>query len=108
MGDDSPNLEKIFWRPRKMIIDTSLDAWNNVKSTLKKRQKEIYETILKYPDHTAAELGAILHKPVNAISGRFSELGPGTDKHPGINVIMRAEKRICAKTKGLSWTWRKV
>ena len=90
------------------MIDTSRYAWDNVKSTLKNRQKDVYDAVLKYPNHTAAELGTIIHKPVNAISGRFSELGPGTDKNPGMNVIKRVEKRECAKTKGLSWTWRAV
>jgi len=88
------------------MLDTSLDAWNIVNQTLKKRQKEIYQAVLKYPNHTAAELGAIIHKPVNSISGRFSELGSGTDKHSGMNVIMRVEKRECAVTKNQAWTWR--
>jgi len=90
-----------------MVQDTSLNAWNIVNKTLKKRQKEIYKAILEYPNHTAAELGIIIHKPINAISGRFSELGAGTDKHPGMNRIRRGERRECAVTKNLAWTWIK-
>ena len=89
-----------------MVQDTSLDAWEIVKPTLKKMQKKVYDAVLDYPNHTAAELGAILRRPVNAISGRFSELGEGTHKNPGMNVIMRVEKRECAVTKNLAWTWR--
>lgn len=88
-----------------MVNDTSLNAWEIVKPTLKKRQKEIYDAVLKHPNHTAAELGVIIRKPANAISGRFSELGSGTHKHAGMNVIMHVEKRECAVTKNLAWTW---
>lgn len=89
-----------------IMVDTSQNAWEIVKPTLKQRQKEIYDAVLKYPNHTAAELGVIISKPVNSISGRFSELGSGTDKHPGMNVIMRVERRECAVTKNDAWTWK--
>ncbi len=91
-----------------MMLDTSLDAWSKVKSTITLRQKEIFEAVLEYPDRTTAELADKLVKPVNTISGRFSELGPGTEKNPGINIIARSGRRICTRTKGMAYTWRVV
>ena len=91
-----------------MMVDTSLDAYQKVKETLTKRQTEIYEIIQQHPNKTAAQYAQILVKPVNTVSGRFSELGAGTEKNPGINVIKRVEKIQCPVTKGMAWTLRVV
>ena len=84
-----------------MMIDTSLDAWNNVKSTLKKRQFEVYKAIAESPNHTAAEYAQDLVRPVNTISGRFGELRE-------LGKIKKVEKRRCRVTQGVAWTWSVV
>jgi len=91
-----------------MVQDTSLEAWIGVKKNLTKKQNEIYELIKQHPNKTAAQYAQILVKPVNSISGRFGELGKGTEKNPGMNVIKRVEKIQCPITKGMAWTMRVI
>jgi len=88
------------------MLDTSLDAYQKVKQTLALRQKEVFDIIQKYPNHTCGEYSSILRKPLNTISGRFTELGKGTEKTVGLNLIKRVERRMCGKTRGNAWTWR--
>lgn len=91
-----------------MVQDTSLEAWIGVKKTLAKRQQETYDLVKKYPNKTVAQYAQILVKPVNTISGRFGELGKGTEKNPGMNLIKRVEKIQCPVTKGMAWTMRVI
>jgi len=84
-----------------MLVGTSLDAWCEVKQTIAKRHTLVFNIIEKYPDHTAGEYSKILHKPLNTISGRFSELSE-------LGSITKREPRICAATGGTSHTWRVV
>lgn len=91
-----------------MVQDTSYEAWLRVKETLTKKQNEIYVIILQHPNKTAAQYAQILVKPVNTISGRFGELGKGTEKNPGMNLIKRVEKVQCPVTKGMAWTMRAI
>lgn len=83
------------------MADTSLDAYSEVKITLKKRQKEVFQAVFLNPNKTAAEISKIINRPPNAISGRFKELRE-------IGKISRVEKRRCNVTKGMAWTWRTV
>ena len=87
------------------MIDTSLDAWNKVKTELGPRQTQVLQALRKYPNHTTAEIAKILHKSTHSISGRFTKLGQGTKITPGLNLIKRVERRACAVTGGNSWTW---
>lgn len=84
-----------------MMVDTSLDAYAEVRMTLTTRQNEVYELIKNYPNRTAAEYARLLIKPVNAVSGRFGELRK-------IGRIKRVEKRQCFITKGMAWTLRVI
>lgn len=89
--------------------DTSLDVWyGTVQPNINKKQLEIYQAIQKSPNHTAAEYAKDLVKPVNSISGRFTELGQGTEKTPGLNLIKRVVRRECNVTKGNAWTWTMI
>ena len=82
------------------LVDTSLDAWNDViKPQLHKKQQIIYDIIIQNPNQTAAEYAQDLVRPVNTISGRFGELAT-------LGKIARVEKRRCNATKGMAWTWR--
>lgn len=82
-----------------MMQDTSLETWcNAVKPQLTERQLEIYQAIIKSPNHTAAEYAQQLVRPVNTISGRFGEL-------KDLGKIQRIERRQCNVTKGNAWTW---
>jgi len=83
-----------------MMQDTSLESWcNTVKPQLTERQLEIYQTIQKSPNHTAAEYAQQLVRPVNTISGRFGELRD-------LGKIQRIQRRQCNVTKGNAWTWK--
>lgn len=82
-----------------MMIDTSLEAWTKAKPKLGKIHTRVYEAIHKYPEHTTAELGAILHIPTQSIAGRPGEL-------LSKGLVKRVEKRVCAVTKNNAWTWR--
>ena len=83
-----------------MKIDTSLEAWDIVKPKLGKIHSRVYEAIAKYPNHTTAELGLILHIPTQSISGRPGELHTK-------GLVKKVEKRECAVTKNSAWTWQK-
>lgn len=83
------------------LIDTSLEAWTKAKPKLGKIHTRLFEAIQKYPDHTTAELGKILHIPTQSIAGRPGELLTK-------GLVKRVGKRECAVTKNTAWTWRKV
>ncbi len=82
------------------MIDTSLDAWEIAKPKLGKIHTKVYEAIKNYPFHTTAELGLILHIPTQTMAGRPGELSKK-------GLVRRVEKRECAVTKNLAWTWSK-
>jgi len=82
------------------MIDTSLDAWKITKPKLGKIHTRVYDAIAKYPYHTTAELGLILHIPTQTIAGRPGELCTK-------GLIKRVEKRECGVTKNQAWTWVK-
>lgn len=84
-----------------MMINTSLDAWEQVKQTLSKRQKVVYDIIQKHPNHTSAEIGCILRCHTNSSAPRITELKK-------LGKIFRVERRMCSVTKGNAWTWRSV
>jgi len=81
-----------------MMIDTSLEAWTKVKDELSSRQKQVYNTIQKYPDHTNNELSKIMRIPLQSVTPRTGELLK-------LNKIKRVNRRACAVTGGNSWTW---
>lgn len=81
-----------------MLVDTSLEAWVKAKPKLGKLHSLVFEAIQKYPEHTTAELGAILHIPTQSIAGRPGELLTK-------GLVKRVEKRECAVTKNNAWTW---
>lgn len=84
-----------------MMVDTSLDAYSKVKEDLSARQKVVYDTIRKYPNHTSAELATILRCHTNSSAPRITELRK-------LGKVARVERRMCAVTKGNAWTWRVV
>jgi len=81
-----------------MMVDTSLEAWTNAKPKLGKIHTRLYEAIQNYPNHTTAELGLVLHIPIQSIAGRPGEL-------LSKGLVKRVEKRECAVTKNNAWTW---
>lgn len=82
------------------MIDSSLGAWEKTKPKLGKLHSRVYNAIVKYPSHTTAELGVILHIPTQSIAGRPGELFKK-------GLVKRVEKRICSVTKNEAWTWGK-
>lgn len=83
------------------LVNTSLDAWTEIKSRLGKIHTRVYDAIVEYPDHTTAELSIILHIPTQTMAGR-----PGELLKKGL--VKRIERRICLVTKNGAWTWREV
>jgi len=82
------------------MIDTSLEAWTIAKPKLGKIHSRVFEAIKRYPHHTAAELGLILHIPTQSMAGRPGELLTK-------GLVKRVEKRECSVTKNNAWTWTK-
>ena len=82
-----------------MLVDTSLDAWEQVKETLSKRQDDVYQIIRKYPNHTSAEIACIMKCHTNSSAPRITELRK-------LHKIIRVERRMCSVTSGIAWTWR--
>lgn len=74
------------------INELSLIAWGQFRGKLTRRQKEVYEILLKVRKPvTAAELARIIGRPINTISGRITEL-----KRHGL--ILVAGRRKCHAT----------
>lgn len=84
-----------------MLVDTSLEAWTIAKPKLGKTHGRVYNAMSKYPGHTTAELGIILHIPTQTMAGRPGELLTK-------GLVKRVEKRVCAVTKNYAWTWEVV
>jgi len=80
------------------MVDTSLNAWEITKAKLGKIHTRLYDVISRFPDHTTAEYGVMLHILNPTIGGR-----PGELCRKGL--IKRVEKRECAVTKNQAWTW---
>lgn len=84
-----------------MVMDTSLDAWQNIKKELSSRQAQVLNTIMKHPDHTNNELSKIMRIPLQSVTPRTGELLK-------LGKIKRVERRACSVTGGNSWTWRVI
>ncbi len=84
-----------------MSIDTSLEAWQEVKKDLSVRQKQVYNAILKLPNRTAAEYAKTLLLPLRSVAPRITEM-----LHS--NVIKRIDRRICFVTGGSAYTYKVI
>src|SRR5215469_1253421 len=56
------------------VQDTSFKAWRDLQEKLPAARKEVFDTISAHPNSTLTELATILHRPVNRVSGRITEL----------------------------------
>jgi hypothetical protein len=76
------------------VRDTSLSIFQSqVLPTLTKRQREVYETLAKYPEGlTNAEIGHVMRLPINCITGRTGELRKK-------NLVEDAGVRQCRVTR---------
>ena len=81
------------------MVDTSLDAWEITKPKLGKIHTRLYDMISRFPDHTTSEYGVMLHIFNPTIGGRPGELSKK-------GLIKRVERRECAVTKNVAYTWR--
>jgi len=82
-------------------VDTSLDAWAEVKKTLSVRQQQVFNAILKVPNRTAAEYAKILLLPLRSVAPRITEM-----LHA--RKIMRLDRRICFVTGGSAYTYKVI
>jgi len=84
-----------------MMSDASLDAFSEVKKTLSKRQAEVYNCILKFPNRTSAEIADNLLLPLRSVAPRITEMLQD-------RKIKRGDRRICFVTSGSSYTFKVV
>ena len=82
-------------------VDTSLEAFNEVKKTLAKRQAEVYNAIFKFPNRTAAEYAKLLLLPLRSVAPRITEMLQKGE-------IKRGDRRTCFVTGGSAYTLRIV
>lgn len=83
------------------MISTSLDAFEQVKKTLAKRQAEVYNCIYKLPNRTSAEIAKTLLLPLRSVAPRITEMLQS-------GRIKRGNRRICFVTGGSAYTMRVV
>jgi len=82
-------------------IDTSLEAFNEVKKTLAKRQAEVYNAIFKLPNRTSAEYAKTLLLPLRSVAPRITEMLHN-------NLIKRYDRRICFVTGSSAYTYKVI
>ena len=80
------------------MIDTSLDAFAQVKTTLGKRQRAVLDIIRHLKSPTNAEISQFIGLPINTITPRTNELR-------GKGLVGDAGKRICKVTGHEAHTW---
>ena len=83
----------------KLLRDTSLGAWKQVKPEMAPLRRRIYDLLLTREDATGAEVNA--HFELNGAHKRLSEL-----KADGL--IREACKRTCSVTGKESYAWEIV
>ena len=57
-----------------MVEQTSLNAWYKIEESLRFRQKEVFDSIMRLQPCSSLDVAEWLHRPLHTISGRFSEL----------------------------------
>ena len=82
-------------------VDTSLEAFIEVKKTLAKRQAEVYNCIYKLPNRTSAEIAKTLLLPLRSVAPRITEMLQS-------GKIKRGNRRICFVTGGSAYTLRVI
>jgi len=82
-----------------MIQDTSINAYNSIKSTLGLRQRVILDTINYLKDPTNDDISRYLGLPINTITPRTNEL-----RKKGL--VCDGGKRICTRTGRMAYVWR--
>ena len=80
--------------------DTSLEAYDQLKPKLGKRQNIIYEAIRRHPDLTAAEIAYVLgHSDPNYARPRIHEL-------EATGLVVSSGRRACTRSKVAAHTWK--
>jgi len=87
-----------------MMMDTSLDAYQQIKKELGKRQRAVLDTInhiihIKNTFPTNLEISQFMGIPINSITPRTNELEK-------LGHITRYNKRLCKVSKRMAYTWR--
>lgn len=86
------------------MIDTSLDAYQEIKPTLGSRQKVVLDAIhhiiyTKNTFPTNLELSQFMGIPINSITPRTNELEK-------LGKIFISDKRLCKVSGRMARTWR--
>jgi len=87
-----------------MMMDTSLDAYQQIKKELRKRQRAVLDTInhiiyTKNTFPTNLEISQFMGIPINSITPRTNELEK-------LGQITKDNKRLCKVSRRMAYTWR--
>jgi hypothetical protein len=82
-----------------MLRDTSLDAYQEIKKGLGKRQQLVYDIIKKLGCPTNLEMSKFSKVPINQITPRTNELVK-------LGFVTECEKRTCSVSGKTVWSWR--
>ncbi len=87
-----------------MMMDSSLDAWQEVKTTLGTRQRAVLDAInfiihTKNTFPTNLEISKFMGIPINSITPRTNELEK-------LGKIFRGNKRTCRVSGKMAYVWR--
>jgi len=82
-----------------MVLDTSIEAYQNIKSQLGSRQRVVLDVIRYLETPTNVEISRYLGLPINTITPRTNEL-----RKKGL--ICDAGKKKCSITDKIVYAWR--
>ena len=84
------------------MMDTSLDAYQDIKSELGYRQKVVLDVIKYLGNPTNTEISKFLGLPINQITPRTNEL---VNK---LHLVKEAGKKECKVTGRIVMSWRSL
>lgn len=82
-----------------MIQETSLNAWIEVQPTLTGRRLQVYDVLMSRGPLTNAEIGRLIHLPINCVTPRVNELRKK-------NLVRHFEVRQCSVTGHNAIAWK--
>lgn len=84
-----------------VIVDTTMDAFQSIKSELGSRQGAVLDVIRHLESPSNAEISRFMGLPINSITGRTNELTK-------LGLVKDAGKRVCKVTGSIVHVWSAV
>ena len=87
-------------------VDTSIAAARVIAPHITKLHKQILDAIDRFGTRTVDEVCVMTGRCRNTIAPRFNELGPGTARRPGLNLIRDSGQRralLGQAVKAIAW-----